>query len=67
MSKRYTDYLDEITADELYEGLLAFGLFTEKLPPVFSSEEFYRYTLNLQQPFSKKRSWFCILRINARY
>lgn len=58
MSKRYTDYLDEITADELYEGLLAYGLFTEKLPPIFTSEEFYQYTLNLQQPFSKKDHGF---------
>ena len=54
MSKRYTDYLDEITADELYEGLLAHGLFTEKLPPIFTSETFYQYSLQLKQAFSKK-------------
>ncbi|MBQ3350330.1 MAG: RNA-directed DNA polymerase [Thermoguttaceae bacterium] len=53
MSKRYTDYMDEITKDELYEGLLAYGLFTDKLPPVFTSEMFYKYSLNLKQNFSK--------------
>lgn len=53
MSKRYTDYYDEISADELYEGLLAHGLFTEKLPPIFTSEQFYQYSLNLKQSFSK--------------
>ena len=53
MSKRYTDYMDEITKDELYEGLLAYGLFTDKLPPVFTSEMFYNYSLNLKQHFSK--------------
>ncbi len=37
MSKRYIEYLEEITANELYEGLLAYGLFTEKLAPVFSA------------------------------
>ena len=53
MSKRYTTYMDEISADELYEGLLAYGLFTEKLPPILTAEEFYRYSLIVQQPFSK--------------
>lgn len=53
MSKRYSDYMDELTADALYKGLLANGLFTEKLPPIFTSEEFYEYSLSLKQPFSK--------------
>lgn len=46
--------MDEISSDELYEGLLAHGLFTEKLPPVFTAEEFYHYSLGLKQPFSKR-------------
>lgn len=54
MSKSYTDYSDAISADELYEGLLAYGLFSEKLPPIFTSEEFFKYSLSLPQPFSKK-------------
>ena len=54
MSKRYTDYLDEITADELYEGLLAYGFFAEKLPPIFTSETFYKYSLKLKQAFPRK-------------
>lgn len=28
MEKRYSDYLDEITAGELYEGLLAYGMYS---------------------------------------
>ena len=35
--------MDEITADELYEGLLGYGMFSEKLPPVFTSTPFYDY------------------------
>ena len=54
MSKRYTDYMDEITKDELYEGLLAYGLFTDKLPPVFTSEMFYDYSIKNNPSFSEK-------------
>lgn len=56
MSKNYSDYMKEITADELYKGLLAFGLFTEKLPPVFTSEPLYNYAP--VQPFSNKAHGF---------
>lgn len=58
MSKSYSEYMDEISCDELYKGLLAQGLFSEKLPPVFTSEEFYQYSLSLRQPFSKKDHGF---------
>lgn len=40
MGKKYADYMDEISADDLYKGLLAFGLFSNKIPPVFSSTLF---------------------------
>ena len=46
--------MDEISSDELYEGLLAHGLFSEKLPPVFTSEDFYKYCLSLSEPFHRK-------------
>ena len=55
MSKRYSDCHDEISSDELYEGLLAHGMFTEKLPPVFTSRSFYRYAEKQKQPFSSKK------------
>lgn len=35
--------MDEISSDELYEGLLAHGLFAEKLPPVFTAVPFFNY------------------------
>lgn len=44
--KTYSDYINEINKDELYKGLLAHGLFTDKLPPVFSSEDFYELCIN---------------------
>ncbi len=53
MTKTYSEFMDEITPDELYQGLLAYGLFSEKLPPVFDVTGFYDYSLSLPQPFSK--------------
>lgn len=43
MMKSYYDFMSEITADELYEGLLGYGLFAEKLPPIFSASLFLDY------------------------
>ena len=40
LPKQYKDFMGEISKDELYCGLLAHGLFSEKLPPVFTSEFF---------------------------
>jgi len=33
--------MDEILADELYEGLLAYGFFAEKIIPVFTAIPFF--------------------------
>lgn len=52
--KRYSDFSDEISPSEIYEGLLGYGLFSEKLPPIFTSEEFYDYCLNQPSVFSDK-------------
>ena len=51
MEKKYTDYMDELSADELYEGLLAYGFFTEKLPPVFTAVPFFDYCKTVSHPF----------------
>ena len=42
-SKHYYDFTNELSADEIYEGLLAYGLFSEKLPPVFTAKVFFDY------------------------
>ena len=41
--KTYYDLMSEITADELFDGLLGHGMFAEKLPPVFTSVPFLDY------------------------
>lgn len=52
MSKSYADIMNDISSDELYRRLLAYGLFTEKLPPILSSEMFYNYCTALTTPFA---------------
>ncbi len=41
--KSYIDYMNEISPDDLFDGLLGHGLFAEKLPPVFTSVKFCDY------------------------
>ena len=43
MVKTYIESMREISKDELYKGLLAFGMFTDKLPPIFSAVDFFDY------------------------
>lgn len=52
MEKKYADYMDEISAEDLYKGLLAFGMFSNKIPPVFSSVPFFVYCINNNPAFS---------------
>ena len=52
MKKSYSDIMNEISSDDLYKRLLAHGLFTEKLPPILSSEKFFDYCQTLATPFS---------------
>lgn len=54
MEKTYSEFMNEITSDELYYRLLAFGMFAEKLPPIFTTEHFYNYCEKVSQPFSNK-------------
>ena len=54
MEKKYTEYLEEISSDELYEGLLGHGMFANKLPPIFTSVPFYDYCQVSNPQFSDK-------------
>lgn len=47
--------MDEISSDELYEGLLAHGFFAEKLPPIFTAVPFFKYCKTISEPF--KEGW----------
>ena len=51
--RKYTDYSNDILGGELYDGLLGFGLFAEKIPSFLTSEAFLNYTKALKFPISK--------------
>lgn len=52
--KSYMDYINGLSANEVYKGLLGAGLFSEKLPPVFTSEAFYDYCIANNPTFADK-------------
>lgn len=56
MDKKYSAYLDEISADELYEGLLGYGMFANKLPPIFTSAPFFKYC-QANNPVYSDKDW----------
>ena len=45
MEKSYLEHMESITSEELYRGLLGYGLFGEKIPPIFSSVDFYQWCI----------------------
>jgi hypothetical protein len=47
---RYIEYIEDISALELYEGLVGYGLFTSKFPNFLTSEEFLTYSQNPRFP-----------------
>ncbi|MCI7343537.1 MAG: RNA-directed DNA polymerase, partial [Fusobacterium necrophorum] len=51
--KTYYDFMSEIKADELYDRLISYGMFSEKLPPIFTGDLFLKYCKNIRtQTFS---------------
>ena len=47
--------MSEIKADELYDRLVSYGMFSEKLPPIFTGDLFLQYCKNIRkQSFSDK-------------
>ena len=52
-NKHYYDFTNELSTSQIYEGLLAHGLFTEKLPPVFTAKEFFDYCESQSPTFPK--------------
>ena len=56
MEKSYVDFMNEISSEDLYDGLLGYGMFAEKLPPVFQSLDFLNYC-KLNLPSYKYKQW----------
>ena len=64
--KSYIEYMKEISADELYDSLVGYGLFADKLPPCFSSKQFLDYCKTRTQSFSKKKEYSYVVYENIR-
>ncbi len=43
---KYIDYINEISKEELFDGLVGFGLFSEKIPNFLTSEAFLAFVKN---------------------
>ena len=56
MDKTYCEFMDEISDEELYEGLLGYGMFADKLPPIFTSVAFYEYC-KVNSPVFEDGKW----------
>ncbi len=54
--KKYYDYIDEISQDDIFDGFLGYGLFTDKLPPLFTSKAFCDYCKTPRICFSSKET-----------
>ena len=39
-NEKYYQYYLDISEDALFEGLLGYGMFSDRLPPIFSSADF---------------------------
>ena len=55
--RNYIDFMDEISPESLYEGLLGWGLFANKLPPMFTSEPFMRHCISDHNFKNEKSDW----------
>lgn len=53
--KTYYELLNEISADELFDGLLGYGLFAEKIPPFLTTEKFIDFCKNPPNDFIFKK------------
>ncbi|MBF2756491.1 MULTISPECIES: RNA-directed DNA polymerase [Staphylococcus] len=51
--KKYYEYIEEITKDEVLEEFISYGLFNDKLPPFLQSKEYYQYYKNTNIKFDK--------------
>lgn len=40
---KYYEFMNDLSTDDLFDGLLGYGMFSERLPPAFTSEDFLTY------------------------
>lgn len=56
--KTYTAFMEELTGEAVYEGLVACGMLGDKIPPVLTTESFYRHSKDKEHSYSSgRRGW----------
>ncbi len=65
--RTYISIMRSISSDDLLEGLLGHGLFSDVLPPIFTSEAFYDYYKKKPRPQTSKKRWEYVFFENARH
>lgn len=58
MEKTYSCFMNEISSQELYDRLIQYGLFAEKLPPIFDGTSFLAYCHTQSRPKFSKDTWY---------
>lgn len=53
-SMSYIECLSELSDEDVFRGLLGFGMFAEQIPPLFSSEVFFEYCQKHKPKFNTK-------------
>lgn len=56
--KKYIFYINEISKRDLYDGLVGYGFFAEKIPNFLTADNFLKYTKSLTFPINKHRKDF---------
>jgi len=55
MEKTYYDFMNELSKDELIEGLIGYGMFAEKIPPIFTSIPLFDYCKRIGYSWTSKK------------
>lgn len=66
MFQSYSKVMAKITADDLYEGLVGYGLFSDIIPPLFTSVGLFNYFKSRQIQSLKCLGWNYIFYESAR-
>ena len=64
MIKKYSDFMDEISPNDLYDRLIKYGLFSEKLPPIFDCSDFLAYCKKTERPVFPNQ-WYSYITFNS--
>ena len=52
--------MSELSPDDIYEGLLCYGMFSDKIPPCFTSKSFYEYCVSKKGNFENREYKYVI-------